>query len=229
MKRIKNMTLAAFLFWCAAGTGQTFTVQSVGDSVSYGKPGGNDIVVKADIINTGTVDVEIDVIRKENNLPSGWQSYICTDVCLATFADSTRLYLPAGATQPFRLSFMVNNAIDTANCLIRFKNISNGSNSIQKRMYGITDVAAGIKENSKTATSLKIFPGIASDILWINAGENLTQISCVNAEGKEMKVILSKNNTGCCIGISGLAGGIYFLRAITENGRIITSDKFIKE
>ena len=205
---------------------QSFTFSLTPDSISFGLPGGNDIVVKGDISNAGTTDLNIDVLRKENNLPLNWGSYICIDVCMPPTADSARLYLPAGQSQTFRLSFIVTNVLDTANALIVFKNAGNSANKFKQRMYAITKNSIGISELYMKNESIKLFPNPASEIITINSKIPLTNIKCFNSEGK---CIFNDEFYGNSYRMNSneLCPGKYFIEAVTGDGKIILRN-FIK-
>jgi hypothetical protein len=196
---------------------QTFTFQFISDSISFGQPNGNDIVVEGNIINNSAIDLEVDVIRKQNALPSGWESYLCTDICLPSFMDSTRLYLPANTAQNFKLSFITSNVIDTGMCLIEFKNISNNNNIFRKNMYGVTDPSASIQETN-IRTDFDIYPNPAIDQINFNSSEEVTNLSCFDLTGKRYELIAAKSNSKYVINISRLNLGLYFLNTLKKDG-----------
>jgi hypothetical protein len=215
---------ALLLLICKLASSQTFTVQLI-DSLDYGQPAGNDIVTEANIINTGTTQLQIDIIRKENNLPPGWQSYLCADVCLAPFVDSTRLYLDPGASQNFKVSFSTTNVSDTGNCLIRFKNVSNNANSFKQRFHGITSPNAGIKEYH--FPDVRIFPNPVVDYLQVSAAEQTKSVFVKDASGRIYTAPLEQSYNGMKVNVSGLPAGLYFLQIITASGS--SKKSFLKE
>ena len=224
MRKLIGIFFLLCIFCINSGNAQSFIFQFISDTVSFGLPGGNDIVVKGNIINTGTVDVEVDIIRKENNLPSGWTSYMCTDVCMNPPIDSSRLYLSAGLTQLFKLSFSTTNVLDTANCLIKFKNVST-NNSIQKRMWGITNPNAGLKEYSKTANRISVYPIPAADRIFIPSAIKVKEMRILNSQA--MIIQMQSINENSELIIENLSAGLYFISSIDEKG-IVWTGKFIK-
>jgi hypothetical protein len=230
MSKMNYFRLHGLLFFLLAhcGFAQNFTFHLEADSISYGQPGGNDIVVQGTLVNTGTTNIEIDIIRKENNLPQNWLSYMCTDVCLAPSGDSLRQYLDVGESQIFKLSFIVNNEIDTANCLIMFKNVANPPNAFKQRMFGITSLTAGLFHSGNKLGGLQIYPIPAAEFVHVVSITQLNEIRCHDAEGKETNLSFENQNDRTRINVSMLPSGLYFIQAIDFAGNVY-SQRIIKQ
>ncbi len=222
------ISLLFVIFVISKSSAQNFTFQLVNGNTGFGTPGGNDIVVAGNLVNTGTVPLEIDIIRKENNLPAFWESYICTDICLPPFADSTRLYLPAGQSQAFTLSFITNNTLDTANSLIVFKNVTNNSNKFTQRFYAITTLTTGIKPPlGEEEIKLEVFPNPVSQRVFIRSEQEIQKVECLDASGKKM-FVSNEKKTYFSLNVASFPKGFYLLKIYAPDGSFIYK-RFIKE
>ncbi|MCH8902649.1 MAG: T9SS type A sorting domain-containing protein [Bacteroidetes bacterium] len=139
MKNFTKFLLFFFLSGLSFMTvAQNFNFTLDDDSVVVGKPG--DILYGFGTITNNTgADIQIDIIRIENNLASGWLTAMCLDVCLPPGVDSTQLYLEAGKTQSYTMYFFTDSNESTSDVLILFRNVANSANSFTQRFYAESD------------------------------------------------------------------------------------------
>jgi hypothetical protein len=199
-----------------------FTFQLSSDTIAFGVPGGDDIVVSGNIINNTSSDFEVDIIRRENNILKGWQSYLCADVCLNPVSDSMRVYMSANTTQLFKLSFTTDQTPAMGNCLIEFKNVGNAANKISLRLYGSTEAPNSIL--SLSASDKGIYPTLVSDRITFNKGASPVVISVFDSQGR--RVYLEANNTSGETDLKDLPAGVYLFN-LRENGYSL-SKKIVK-
>jgi hypothetical protein len=202
-----------------SGHTQSFSFYLLTDTLVLGQPAGDDIVVEGNIVNNTNTDIEVDIIRRENNLPAGWYSYLCTDICLSPFQDSTRLYLTALQTQNIKLSFMPGPQIDTANCLIVFRSVAGSPETMNKRMYGATNSAAGLSSQTE-AQRLKVYPNPASDVLMISSTRRLNHIEVLDLTGQQVFETAGQGHSSAHVNISALPQGIYILKILYTHGDV---------
>ncbi len=190
---------------------QNFNFSLVNDSVVIGKPG-KELVVYGTITNLSASDIEIYVVRKEENLPLNWSTSLCTDICLPPNMDSTSVYIYKGQSQSFTFHFYTGTTNDSGNALASFRNANNLSEVYQQYFYGITDSTAKINEHYFNEKAILIYPNPCSLILNIDCGKSILNdaiISINNVSGKNvMNSISSEIN---CIDVSQLSNGYYFL------------------
>jgi hypothetical protein len=55
--------------------------------------------------NTSDDDVLIDFVRTEADIPEGWFTTLCTDLCYSPSEDSTTVFLAPGETEIVRVDF----------------------------------------------------------------------------------------------------------------------------
>lgn len=198
-----------------------FTFQLQADTISIGRPGGDDVVVTGSLINTHSTAIEVDIIRKENNLPSGWFSYMCADICASPTQDSMRVYLPGNFTQLFKLSFSTAQLPTEGNTLICFKNKDNFSNQLTVRLWGRTDVYSGLAELDK---KVRIWPTLIREKIYVE-GVSTGNYYVSDLAGRTLLSGLLSEKTE--LNLNSLSTGTYLLSIDTSFGSI--RKRIIKE
>jgi len=95
---------------------------------SYGAPGST-LFNYVDLINTGSVPVEILVMTLEEQLPdTTWQTAYCADICYSTGVDSIVIWLPANDTLHFSLDFFTGPSPALGKSKLGFRNQQNTLN-----------------------------------------------------------------------------------------------------
>lgn len=172
---------------------------------------GTTISVDAELTNTGNQDILIYARKLENDLPQGWASSMCIDVCFATNIDSTVFLLPAGVTQPVHVYFYTSAlSADTGHVKMGFKNLSDTTNKNFMHAFGITTLPTSNNIIENQNNFFTIFPNPAiSEITVHHPGvSNITSIQIYNLLGR--KIMDVKNSDK--IDITNLKPGIYFIR-----------------
>ncbi|CAN5659875.1 hypothetical protein BH11BAC1_BH11BAC1_27290 [soil metagenome] len=191
------------------GGTSNYTFQLISADTVYGIAGST-ISVDAALTNTGTQDILIHAQRIANDLPAGWASSMCIDVCYSSATDSVVFLLPAGATQPVHVYYYTSpTGADTGHVKMGFKNLSNAANNNFMQTFGITTTATGIHEAGVLYHDFSISPNPAHSELKINIdGPQNIQVQIYDALGK---TVLNRNNSGT-LNISNLSLGIYFVK-----------------
>jgi hypothetical protein len=191
------------------GGNSNYTFQYTSSDTIYG-PGGATLSVDAELTNTGTQDILVHAQRIENNLPAGWATSMCIDVCYSTTTDSVVFVLPANATQAVHVYFYTSGSvIDTAHVKMGFKNLSNTSNNNFMHAFGITTSVTGITPVVRSSESFSIYPDPATSILNINSsGFSGQRMQVYNILGNSILDVQYQNS----IDVSNLSPGIYFIR-----------------
>lgn len=124
-----------------SNTGGTFKWKLDSTSSVFG--GADEILtVKGKLINESSASADIQVIRMQNNLPGGWASAMCVDICLPDWVDTTELILASGDTQSYTLYFYTGvGGNETGHVRIGFRNKAVSSNKVAQDFYGYTRVA----------------------------------------------------------------------------------------
>ncbi|MEO8149640.1 MAG: T9SS type A sorting domain-containing protein [Bacteroidia bacterium] len=171
---------------------------------------GTTISVDAELTNTGSQDILIYARRLENDMPTGWASSMCIDVCYSTSTDSVVFLLPAGATQAMHVYFFTSSSMaDTGHVKMGFKNLSNVSNNNFMHAFGITTATTGISPSNNLNSSFSVFPNPATSEIKINhSALSNFDIEIFSTFGE--KILQTKNQN--VINVSKLNPGIYFLK-----------------
>jgi len=202
----------------AHGGSSTYSFQYLSNDTIYGEAG-NMISVDAQLTNTGTDDILIHAQRIENDLPPGWATSMCIDVCYSTSTDSVVFLLPAAGIQPVHVYFYSTSGTeDTGHVKLGFKNLDITSNNNFMQAFGISTLTTEVSENKMSNPILVLSPNPASGILKLNLNESGdSRIEIFNLVGEKVMDQQTKNE----IDISGLPAGIYILKSGEATGKFI--------
>ncbi len=171
---------------------------------------GTTISVDAELTNTGTQDILIYARRIENDMPVGWASSMCIDVCYSTTTDSVVFLLPAGITQPVHVYFYTSSVTsDTGHVKMGFKNLSDPTNKNTIHTFGITTMPTSINQIITPNTYFSIAPNpVTTELkIYLSTPSNF-DLQIFNALGE--KIIQANNKSE--IDVSNLKSGIYFVK-----------------
>lgn len=178
--------------------------------------------------NNSSGRVEIDILRRINQIPEGWATSLCTDICLATWIDSTRVVLDPGETQSFTLYFYTGPTADSARTGILFRNVNAPENRYQQGFIGLAGQVSLVEETESqaevtaSATALSLYPNPATAGATVSFTLRKPQQATINLfdiTGKHVstlatsKEFLSGNHT---LRLPLLESGTYFLQLKTE-------------
>lgn len=203
------------------GTGfSNYTFQLTSADTVY-DVAGTTISVDGELTNTGTQDILIYARKIENDMPPGWASSMCIDVCYSTTTDSVVFLLPAGVTQPVHVYFYTSSSTaDTGHVKMGFKNLSDTTNKNFMHAFGITTMPTGINPINFSNTNFSILPNpVTSELKISSATLSNSDAEVFNMLGK--RIVGIKNQKA--IDVSSLDAGIYFLKI----NNIVK--KFVKE
>ncbi|HNQ13462.1 MAG TPA: T9SS type A sorting domain-containing protein [Bacteroidia bacterium] len=198
-----------------AGNG-TFTVQYNGSNTVTGNAG--DILYSyANIINNSNGAADIMIIRYQNNIPSGWNTAMCVDICLPTWIDTTFLTLAPQSTQPFTMYFYTDTIPGQGMTNIRFINQNVTGNNTQKSFYAST-LSTGI-ESLEENCIVSVGPNpFANKISFINeCGSAIKQVTLYDISGRILASISGEKIES--IDTFQLKRGIYFITASFSDNR----------
>jgi len=171
------------LFAITAGAQGIFTFSLAADSVVYGEPV-TTMHIYGQFDNTTGSDVLMDVIRIDNNLPSGWLSSFCTDICYLPDDDTTLLEVEAGDMVYFEFVFY-STSEDTGYATMLFRNQADSSNIHIQQLTGITDsTLISVPEVGDIYQNLRAYPNPALAGQTLTLTESVEVIEVFDASGK---------------------------------------------
>ena len=129
MKKFLLCLISLFVFYSASYS-QDFTFKRLGPNVQLPEGTGDTTVqLRAVITNTTANTYNFRIARLVNNLPSGWLTYMCYDLCYTSTTDT----IPPPPLTPYILGSM---HVDT-NFYIDFDCHGNGLGTAIVRMYDV--------------------------------------------------------------------------------------------
>ncbi|MDQ3191861.1 MAG: T9SS type A sorting domain-containing protein [Bacteroidota bacterium] len=194
------------------------------DSFATSLPG-NVIEIHSTLTNNSSSAVDIEIKRIQNNVPSGWETAMCADVCLQPWTNTFNFQIPGNSKQSFTLYFYTGNDEDSASATIQFSNMNNASNKFVQNHYANTaSSASSVEEYSQK--QYQIYPNpfdneLKVDFININKGTFLLR----DITGKT--IYFTEVNQGLKrMDVSFLKSGIYFyelnnLNSILYRGKIL--------
>lgn len=127
---------------------------------SYGSPGST-LFNYVDLINTGSVPVEILIMTLDEQLPDSlWQTAYCADICYSPGVDSIVLWLAASDTLHFSLDFFTGPSPGVGQCKIGFRNQQDVQNKFSFVVEAST-VPSGLSVWPTFSITRQIAPGSA--------------------------------------------------------------------
>lgn len=194
-----------------SGGNGTFTFNLIGNDTVYGQAG-TTLTINGELINNSNNNIPIYVRRLINNMPSGWASSLCIDVCYSTTTDSVVFLLPAKDTQEFHFYFYSTpSPLATGYARVGFRNNNNTSNMFIQNMWGITNNTTAIKEENEELYN--IYPNPTNGQIHFSTTSNKYTVELYDMLGKK---ILNEFNPKT-IDVSNFNKGTYMIRIYNEN------------
>lgn len=161
---------------CGSTGGQTgmFTFSLSNDTIAYGLPG-ETVYVEAELKNPSTYPVNIEVKRMIENVPAGWMTAMCIDICYAPSVDYTTIQIPANSTQLFIMDFFTDPLLPGKGMAqIGFRNLQALNNKFTSRMYASTEQVSSAPTALGTDLTATVFPQPAKDVAWLKLPDGFT-------------------------------------------------------
>lgn len=166
---------------------------------------------------SATNDCTIDIKRTIENIPSGWETSLCTDICLPPNVPNTQVILAPLDTQSFTFYFYTDpNLPGNGNAEVTFTNLFNPNNVTTKEYYAHTSTALGTaKINAKEKFNVSPNPAIDHIDVSFTEARKETVILC-DMEGRQIRKETCYNCKSIPIDVSALPRGVYWLQAKSE-------------
>ncbi len=129
---------------------------------------GTEFVFYVDITNTSSDDLTLAFVKMENDLPDGWYSSFCLEVCYPDFLDSVATTdafqstpLLPGETREMSIHFFTGENDGTAHFKMKALSLSGDNTEYVIDLYGTTEVAQGSNAFTFTpaSTTVSDIPG----------------------------------------------------------------------
>lgn len=196
-----------------------FTAVDEGEDTYYGTVD-NIISAHITLTNTSTDDVLIDFLRTGVDIPSGWQTSLCTELCFSPSQDSTSVYLLPGESETVLVDFITDEIPSAGNVDVVLKNRYDVTNTYSFSFHAESIASVGV-ENVFSASPLIIYPNpiAKNSSLSVNyiPSNNAAQWFVFDVQGNMAKTGFLNYNGRNEIDLKDIYSGIYFLR-IADNG-----------
>lgn len=214
-------SLLGFPTDCGQDFGGSFTVQLMSNDTIWGDAG-TTITGHAMLTNPTSVDCLVRIVKLQVNMPSGWTSSLCADVCYLPDVDTALVELPANSTMDFYYYFYTTGA-GTGFTRVGFRNESDFSNGFQRNFWAVASEANGIDE-SIDSRLWSIAPNPARSMITIMGDTSIDGLLITDLQGRELMRLGAREAD-----ISMLEVGAYLVRPL-QRGRVIGAAwKLIKE
>lgn len=194
---------------CTSAPGNGIFTLSVLNNSSMGNPG--DILYNfCWLVNPSPSPVSIGIKKLISNVPSGWLTAFCADICYSPTEDSITVSLQPGDSILFSLDFITSALPDSGSVRVGFRNVQNSSNGTSLWMRASTLTVSGISETVVDENRL-LYPNPSSDYLHvIEAGQN--QPVLMTTDGRALESNTVSTDRGWIVDIRSLKQGSYLLR-----------------
>lgn len=191
-----------------------------GDSTAHSIPA-EVLDIYTTIYNLSTTDnVEITISKYEVNIPTDWETALCTDVCLPSTVNSTDITIPSSDSQSFIFYFYTGDSEDTGYVKIRFVNKNKPDNEVFQTYIGRTEASSGLSETK--GPGFKIYPNPANDVIIVKVDNTLLgeNYSLIDHSGRE--VLTAKLNLeSTTIPLGKLSSGLYYIQIRNQKSHSI--------
>ncbi|MEZ4919207.1 MAG: T9SS type A sorting domain-containing protein [Saprospiraceae bacterium] len=211
---------------CDPGSGNNngqFVFEKISQDTVYGIPGIT-LYTEAELRNESDAPVEILVKRLLNNLPNGWESSLCLDVCYPSSVDSTLVLLEPGETQSFHFYFYTDDHDPGfGHARVGFRNQANFQNSVVYNVFGSTDVSTNTLEKQAEGL-LKIWPNPGYGQYFISDIPTAERIQILDLQGQ----VVYSDTFSQRLDILTLPSGFYIVQVMDGAGRMFAQNKLVK-
>ena len=195
------------------GVNGQFEFSMTGSNTVIGDAG-QTIFVYGTLENTSDEGVEIEVKRMQENVPSGWETSMCIDVCYPTSLDYTTLYLDPGESKTYTMYFYTDSIPGSGMTRMGFRNINNTQNFFLQDMFAET-ILSTATEMIDNQFEILFFPNPASDFaklsiapFLLNQYKNLS-IEIIDGKGKRVLTNQIENEI-VSLELNSFSKGIYY-------------------
>jgi hypothetical protein len=184
------------------------------NDTAYGGPG-KTLYDYVDIVNSSTVAVNIKIKKIQSDLPAGWQTAFCADVCYSTADDSVEVQIAANSTINFSLDFFTDMITDTGSVRVGFKNLDKSSNSFSLWLHAITSSPdISVRDLPELIFPFSLYPNPCVDRIHLKTEEKEFVLKVHTVTGN---MIFSSKNTPV-IETQEWPADIYFLQYESAKG-----------
>ncbi len=197
--------------------GGQFALQWVSNDTVHGL-GGTTIAAHMELWNPTNEDVLVRVVKLQNDLPAGWGSSLCLDVCYLPDIDTAIVPIAAGDTMQFYYYFYTTPGSATGHTHIGLRNEYDHANGFMRHVWGVAEGGVGISDAMQLDPPNAPYPNPSTGRIWIPGGRQEDVIRIFDMTGR----IILERSWQAAIDVSGLPPGAYRL-VLEREGRGVTA------
>lgn len=197
--------------------GGLFNMHWVSNDTVYG-PGGTTLTVHMTLWNPTNEDVLVRVVKLQKDLPSGWGTSLCLDVCYLPDVDTAIVPIVAGDTMPFYYYFYTTPGDAIGYTRIGLRNEHDQSNAFIRQVWGVSQGAVGIDPAASVEPVPAPYPNPSAGPLFWPVGRTRDAVLLFDMMGRAVM----RRSWEPTIDLTDLPAGAY--RAVLErDGRRIVA------
>jgi hypothetical protein len=199
---------------CDQSFGGSFTAQLMGNDTIWGDAG-TTLTGHVRLTNPTNEDCLVRIVKLQVNMPGGWASSLCADVCYLPQVDTAIVPLAANSTMDFYYYFYTTGP-GTGYTRVGFRNENNFNNSFMRDFWGIASTFTGMDEHAD-ASVWRIVPNPAVERITLESTERIDALLLFDAQGREVRHVSGRHAD-----VSDLKAGMYMVQALrhgTPQGR----------
>jgi hypothetical protein len=198
----------------------------------YATPG-TEIIFDIEVTNLTAMAQTVFIVRTINDLPAGWTTSLCFDLCFAPFIDSIATTsdfnsdpLAPGETRTVSLHFFSDNTVATGNVQLQAGTFHNPGTRIIQNFMATTDPSVGVKDenvlNSYKLSQNYPNPFNPSTRISYTVGEpGFVQLKVFNVLGVEVATLVNEQKYSGKYTVdfdaSKFSSGVYFYSLSVNN------------
>lgn len=162
--------------------------------------------------------------RNSTKMPSGWQSALCTNICLTPEMDSTVVRLEPHSSVEVRVYFYVGDNEGVGRVYVHFYNQSVPDDSVRQRVVCVTTGVSSVTESRTQPQTVRCFPNPASASWSVSTDINYESIRIIDVLGRRV----AEYPASASYTTASLPRGNYQVQLIGANGSVVGKTVLIR-
>lgn len=226
------LTIVALFSLGFISFGQTFEAMS-GDTATAAYPGPGEFECDNNIKNVSSNDIYIKWRVLSSSIPTGWNvTGVCDNVQCYTNNILSGGYQVSAAYAPntpgvFHTNFKGDNAPNNSSAWVKVEVADTANHFTKNIVFVATKNSTGVVNVSRADDDVVLYPNPARSSLNVvfNGNSNVRNIIVYNLIGKAITAYKVVGNNAK-LDIDSIPSGIYFIRLLDGQGRIVATRKF---
>ncbi len=183
------------------------------DSIQQADPEST-LFFEGNLVNDDTSSAIVEMVRKQELIPSNWFTAMCAGICYPPDVDSADVNVESGSSVLFVLDIFTALAPDTGLVEISFRNQSYPDEVYYQWFVGITGQPLTVLNANSNELHLQLYPNPADNEFYLLSNETPTDQSVIQIFSVEGKLVqqLPLSNSIEKVSTNTLQTGIYIVK-----------------